>query len=555
MSTDTQNQALQHSIMRIFRIIKLERREISAIYFYAILFGLLQLTVPLGIQSIINFVLAGSFSTSMIVLIAAVVIGVLFTGILQVNQMKLNEKIQQNLFAQYAFEFAHRIPKIDMKSVDGYYMPELVNRFFDVVSLQKGLSKLLLDLPVATIQIIFGLLLLSFYNPVFIIFGLLLLIILFLIIRYSSARGLATSLEESDYKYKVASWLQETARVMKSVKFARNTGIHITKTDQFVSGYLKARTSHFKILLLQYWSLIFFKVIITLAMLVVGGILLIDQQLNVGQFVAAEIVILSVLASIEKFIISLDKMYDVLTSVEKLGKVIDKPMEKNGTLELNTQEGISVETRNLSFSFNRDQPILSNINILVPAGKMISLAGPEGSGKSTLLRMLTGSFSDFEGHILINGIPIGNYNLDSLRNATGIYFSQQEIFEGTLWENISLGNCYYSEHEMIRIAEKIGLGHFIAELKHGFATKLDPMGRRLSKTTTQRILFLRAIAGNPKLLLLEEPWEGMDVESRNKMISFLKNDMKDCTIVIAVADKSVLQEADIVYNIQPVKPL
>lgn len=553
MSTDTQNQALHKSVMRIFRIIKLERKEISAIYFYAILFGLLQLTVPLGIQSIINFVLAGSFSTSMVILIAAVVIGVLFTGILQVNQMKLNEKIQQNLFAQYAFEFAYRVPKIDMKSVDGYYMPELVNRFFDVVSLQKGLSKLLLDLPVATIQIIFGLLLLSFYNPVFIVFGLLLIIILFLIIRYSSARGLATSMEESDYKYKVASWLQETARVMKSVKFARNTGIHIRKTDEFVSGYLTARTSHFKILLLQYWSLIFFKVLITLAMLVVGGILLIEQQLNVGQFVAAEIVILSVLASIEKFIISLDKIYDVLTSVEKLGKVIDKPMEKNGALVLNTETGIALETRNLAFSFNQDQPILSNVNILVPSGKMVCLAGPEGSGKSTLLRLLTGSFSDFEGQILINGIPIGNYDLDSLRNATGIYFSQQEIFEGTIWENISLGNCQYSEQEMIRIAEKIGLGNFVSDLKDGFDSMLDPMGRRLSKTTTQRILFLRAIAGKPKLLLLEEPWEGMDAESRQKMIDFLKNDMKDCTIVIAVADKSVLQDANIVYNIQPVK--
>jgi len=553
MSKDTPQHALQHSVMRIFRIIKLERREISAIYFYAILFGLLQLTVPLGIQSIINFVLAGSFSTSMVILIAAVVIGVLFTGILQVNQMKLNEKIQQNLFAQYAFEFAHRIPKIDMKSVDGYFMPELVNRFFDVVSLQKGLSKLLLDLPVATIQIVFGLVLLSFYNPIFIVFGLLLLIVLFLIIRYSSTRGLATSMEESDFKYKVASWLQETARVMKSFKFARNTGIHIKKTDEFVSGYLKARTSHFKILLLQYWSLIFFKVIITLAMLVVGGVLLIDQQLNVGQFVAAEIVILTVLASIEKFIISLDKIYDVLTSVEKLGKVIDKPMEKHGVLELNSEAGITIETRNLSFSFHADQPILSNINVVLPTGKFICLAGPEGSGKSTLLRLLTGSFTDFEGQILINGIPIGNYNLDSLRNATGIYFSQQEIFEGTLWENISLGNCHYSPHEMISIAEKIGLGNFVAELKHGFDTKLDTMGRRLSKTTTQRILFLRAIAGKPKLLLLEEPWEGMDADGRKNMIAFLKNEISDCTIVIAVADKLVLQEADIVYNIQPVK--
>jgi ABC-type bacteriocin/lantibiotic exporter with double-glycine peptidase domain len=554
MAIDTQQAVLQRSIFRLFRIIRLERREISAIYFYAILFGLLQLTLPLGIQSIINFVLAGSFSTSMIILIGAVVTGVLFTGILQVNQMKLNEKIQQNLFAQYTFEFAHRIPKVDMKSVDGYYMPELVNRFFDVISLQKGLSKLLLDLPVATIQIVFGLILLSFYNAVFIVFGLLLLVILFLIIRYSSARGLATSIEESDYKYGVASWLQEIARVMKSIKFSRNTGIHITKTDELVSGYLEARTSHFKILLLQYWSLILFKVLITLAMLVVGGFLLIDQELNVGQFVAAEIVIITVLASIEKFIISLDKVYDVLTSVEKLGKVIDKPLEVSGNMPLDTTEGISIETRDLSFAYNKDQVILKHVDMRIPAGKLVCIAGPEGSGKSTLLRLLTGSFSEFDGKILINGLPIGNYSLDSLRNATGIYFSQQEIFEGTLWENVSLGNCAYTPQEMIRLAEKIGLGNFIAEQPKGFETYIDPTGRRLSKTTTQRILFLRALAGKPKLLLLEEPWEGMDDSSKISMIRFLQQDLRDCTIVVAASDPELMQTADIVYNIQPVNP-
>lgn len=554
MAIDTQQAVLQRSIFRLFRIIRLERREIWAIYFYAILFGLLQLTLPLGIQSIINFVLAGSFSTSMIILIGAVVTGVLFTGILQVNQMKLNEKIQQNLFAQYSFEFAHRIPKVDMKSVDGYYMPELVNRFFDVISLQKGMSKLLLDLPVATIQIVFGLILLSFYNAVFIVFGLLLLVILFLIIRYSSARGLATSMEESDYKYGVASWLQEVARVMKSIKFSRDTGIHITKTDELVSGYLQARTSHFKILLLQYWSLILFKVLITLAMLVVGGFLLIDQELNVGQFVAAEIVIITVLASIEKFIVSLDKVYDVLTSVEKLGKVIDKPLETTGTMPLDMSNGISIETRALSFSYNQEQVILKNVDMRIPAGKLVCIAGPEGSGKSTLLRLLTGSFADFDGKILINGLPIGNYSLDSLRNATGIYFSQQEIFEGTLWENVSLGNCAYTPQEMIRLAEKIGLGNFIAEQPKGFDTYIDPTGRRLSKTTTQRILFLRALAGKPKLLLLEEPWEGMDDSSKISMIRFLQQDLQECTIVVAASDPELMQVADIVYNIQPVNP-
>jgi ABC-type bacteriocin/lantibiotic exporter with double-glycine peptidase domain len=284
-------------------------------------------------------------------------------------------------------------------------------------------------------------------------------------------------------------------------------------------------------------------------MLVIGAFLLIGQELNVGQFVAAEIVILTILASIEKFIISLDKIYDVLTSVEKLGKVIDKPMEKTGTLKLDPSNGIEVDVRQLSFGYNADEPILKNVTLAVPQGKLVCLAGKEGVGKSTLLRLITGSFTEYTGQILINGIPIGNYDVDSLRQSTGIYFSQQEIFEGTLWENIALGNCAYSPQDLVKICNKIGLGDFLAQLPKGFSTRLDPMGRRLSKSTTHRILFLRAISGKPGLLLLEEPWEGLDPAGRQNMIDFLRTEMKGSTIIVASNDPAFLQEADMVYKI------
>ena len=547
--SNTGHHSLETAFVRVFSIIKLGSKEIYAIYVYSILVGLLQLSLPLGIQSIINFVMAGSFSASMVILITVVVVGVFLAGVLQISQMKLNEKIQQNIFVQYALEFAYRIPRIDIKSVDGSFMPELINRFFDVVSLQKGLSKLLLDLPTASIQILFGLLLLSFYNAVFIFFGLLLLFLLWLILKFTSKNGFDTSIEESEYKFAVAAWLQESGRIMKSLKFARSTDIAVTKTDDNVSGYLKARTSHFRILLVQYWALIIFKVLITLAMLVVGAILLIDQQLNIGQFVATEIVIITVLASIEKFILSLDKVYDVLTAVEKLGIVIDKPLEADGVVKLDTSKGISIDANNVSFSFDKENKVLQDVSLKVPAGSVVCLAGPEGTGKSTLLRLFTGSYNTFEGQILINGLPIGNYSIESLRNATGIYFSQQDIFGGTLWENLALGECAYTPQEMAELADKIGLGQFLSTLPNGFATELDPMGRRLNKSTRQRLLFLRAIAGKPKLLLLEEPWEGLSDAAQENIIQFLKTEMKDCTIVVATNSQSFMKVADSVVHL------
>ncbi|RTL61030.1 MAG: ATP-binding cassette domain-containing protein [Sphingobacteriales bacterium] len=537
--TITDSSVIQKPLARLWQVINLERREIGAIYFYSILSGLLQLSVPLGVQAIINFVLAGSLSTSMIVLIFLVVTGVFMSGLMQINQMRIIEKIQQRIFARYSFEFAYRIPKLDLKSVDGYYLPELVNRFFDTVAFQKGLNKLLLDIPIASVQIIFGLVLLSLYNSIFIFFSIFLVALLWAIIYFTSAKGLRTSLQESEYKYGVAGWLEELARIAKSFHFSRSSSLPLSRTDEYVTGYIKARTSHFRILKLQYWTLVIFKVLITAAMLIVGGVLLVQQQINVGQFIAAEIVIITVLSSVEKMIASLDQVYDVLTSVEKLGKVIDKPLEKTGTLKLNAaKNGISITMDEVSFGYQPNNHIIRNISFTGAAGTKICIMGNDGSGKSTILKLLTGAYTDFEGAITINNVPVGNYSIESIRSETGILFSQQDLFHGSLLENITLGQNEISTDEVIHLANTIGLSNFIHSLKDGFDTRIDPTGRRLSKGVIQKTLLLRALVASPHLLLLEEPWQGLEEPVQQTIKQYLINKTPGITVLVASNDES-----------------
>ena len=542
---------LKRPLQRLLQVLNLERTEIGAIYFYAILAGLLQLAVPLGVQAIINFVLAGSLSTSIIVLIILVVLSVFFTGLLQVNQMKIIEKIQQRIFTRYSFEFAWRIPRLDLKKIDQYYLPEFVNRFFDTVNLEKSLSRLLLDIPAALIQVLFGLILLSLYANVFIVFSLLVLLILFLIIRITYAKGLSTSLDESEYKYEVAGWLEEIARVLKSFQFSRGSSLPVDKTDVLVTKYLHARTSHFRVLLLQYWSMIGFKILITAGMLIVGALLLVSNEINVGQFAAAEIVILLVLASVEKLIRSLDKIYDILTAVEKLGKVIDKPLEPEGTLGLDASTGgVAIAVNDLSFSYTDQRPILHQLSFKISAGEKVCIRGGEGSGKSTILKLLTGAYSDFEGNILINEIPIGNYNPALLRAETGILFNQQEIFQGTLYENITLGDTTITTSQINLLAAKLGISEFIASLKKGFDTQIDAVGNRLSSAVIRKVLLLRALVSKPKLLLLEEPWLGLDPDCRRKTEQYLFQEIPATTVLVITNDDSFANRCNRVFYMQ-----
>jgi len=537
-------------VARLWALVQEKKSDISAIYFYAILSGLIQLAVPVGIQAIIGFVLGGMLSTSLVVLIIIIVSAVLFTGILQVNQMKVTERIQQRIFVKYSMAFATQIPKLDLRKVDAYYLPELVNRFFDTTSLQKSISKILLDLPSAFIQIIFGLILLCFYHPFFIFFSVVLLLLIWLILRLTGNKGLKKSLAKSTYKYQVAGWFEEMGRLVRTFKFSSPLGLHIEKTDKKVINYLTARTEYFNVLLLQYKALIFFKFITTAAMLTVGVWLLLDQQINIGQFVATEIIIIAIMNAVEKIIIDLDNVYDTLTAMEKLSQVTDSPEETSGNYMLDDSNGIAIEAKGLSYTYSDHSKALSDVTFTLKRGDKACITGLEGAGKTTLLKLMTGIYPDFEGSLLINKIPLRNYNLDSLRSKMGILFPQENIFDGTLLENITMARENIDNNYLTTLVEVTGLQAFVATLSNGYDTQLDPTGRKLPRNVINKILLIRALVHQPKFIIMEEPWMNIEDHYRKNIQNLLLN-LTDATIIIVTNDANYVAACNQTILLKP----
>jgi ABC-type bacteriocin/lantibiotic exporter with double-glycine peptidase domain len=543
---------ISRSLYKLFRLLRLDGKEITALYLLSILSGLIQLSLPLGIQAIINFAIVATgrkqLPASMWVLILLVVLGVLFTGMLKINQMKIVEKIQQKIFTRFSFEFSYRIPKLNVKSIDQFHLPELVNRFFDIPTLQKSMAKLLLDIPTAVIQLCFGLILLAFYNSVFIVFGIILLVILYLILYISSPKGFEASLEESNYKYDIGGWIQEIARGIKTFKFFNTYNLHIEKTNHLLEGYLHARNRHFQILKLQYWSLVVFKILITASMLIVGGILLIRQEINIGQFIAAEIIILTIMNAVEKLIISLETVYDLLTSVEKINKITEKPIDEEGSYEFIKKQGIEIEAKNLSFGFEKND-ILQNISFHIKPGQKVAITGDGDSGKTVLLRLLTGVFQDFEGDLSFDQIPINNYNLNTLRNHIGIYMQKQDIFSASLWENITLGNADIKEQDVLDTFKIVGLDNFYKSLNKGFDTHLEPTGKQLSSSNVQKLLIARSLLNQPALLLLDEPMKLIAADDKQYLQNYLFG-LKDVTIIFTTNDTSLISKSEMVIHLE-----
>jgi ABC-type bacteriocin/lantibiotic exporter with double-glycine peptidase domain len=539
------DEAKRFPLLRKFsRLLRHERKEIGYVIVYAVIAGLISLSLPLGVQSIVSFVSSGRIATSVVVLIVFIVLGLLISGAMQIMQLYLAEHIQQRLFSKTAFEFAFRIPRVKLESVLKEYPPELVNRFFDIVTLQKGTATILLEFSAAALQIVFGLILLSLYHPMFIILGLILIGALFVVLRLTGPRGLATSLKESKYKYKIANWLEVLAGSMTTFKLAGDNTLPLQRTDQLLSNYLYARGKHFKVLAGQYVAFVLFKTVVTGGLLVAGCILIVQKEINLGQFIASEIVIILLMGAVEKLILKLDTVYDVLTSIDKISQVTNLPIEPSGTIPIpSSDKGLQVKIADLKYQFpDRKEYTMNGINLEIKPGEHVCISGFNGSGKTSLVNIMLGMLGNYEGSITYDNIPLSDIERDSLLIHIGDYVSQEELFDGTLLENVTIGRRGIKVEEVVRALDAVGLTEYVQQLPQGLTTRMVGGGMRVPGTIARKVIIARAIVGEPRLLLLDDFLMGVETKQKQEIMNYLLSKEHKWTVIVVSNDPLIMAE-------------
>ncbi len=530
-------------LQRFFRMLKPNRKSITNLYIFAIMNGLVALSLPLGIQAIINLIQGGEISTSWILLVGIVLLGFIFNGAMQIIQLKITEDLQKDIFTRSAFEFTYRIPRIKMEALYKHYAPELMNRFFDTITIQKGVAKILLEFTSSGLQILFGLILLSFYHPFFIVFSVLVVILVFIIGNYIFHRGLRSSITESKYKYKVAFWLEEVARTNITFRLSCDGSLPIKRTDMLVESYLNARDNHFKILIRQYYLFIFFKILVAAGFLILGGILVFNQQMNIGQFVAAEIIVLLLISSSEKILLSLETIYDLLTSIEKIGQVTDLELEESlsvFTVASQKKDGISVEVADVYFKYpDAIEYSLEGLSFTISANEKVALTGSNGSGKATLLKLMTSFFEPERGSIIYDGIPLKNYDINEMRSLIAECISDDRIFEGTIFENLTVGKEVHQDL-LNEIVNNTGLIEFIQKLPLGYQTAIGPQGKRLPGSVAQKIILARNLLKNPRLLIVEDIFKNIEKQEKINLFRYILDKNKERTVIVVTKDTDVI---------------
>ncbi|MCU0328533.1 MAG: ABC transporter ATP-binding protein/permease [Chitinophagales bacterium] len=513
------------------------KHDLVGIYLFSIYSAIVNLSLPLGIQGILNFAMSGMMSTSIIVIISLVVIAVFFSGFLNVKVMNIVERLQQKIFVKYSHEFTEKLLKLDISKNATYNLPELVNRIFDSVMLQKSLSKVLLDLPQATIKILAGVILLSFYHSWFLIYCLFVIVIVFLILRFTANKGIKTSLYESDAKYNLADWIENLSNANITLLPYQSHQIHVKRTDTILLDYLEHKTKHFKTLKSQYYSILAFKILSTSGMLIMSTYLLVNQKINIGAFVAVELVIMTLIGAVEKLIKSLEYFYDIITSLVKLDKVLSLK-EAEDSRFLNEMCDV-VETIKLEeISYKTDNfTIIDNLSFTVEKGKIYEISGPINSGKSTLAKLISGILPPTSGYIYLNEHRYSFISNEKLYAHFGLYLSDFKLIKGTILENITLNNLDLTLDVVISIARKVKLYDLFKDLPYQLETQVFDNQSIVSYSMKKAILILRILSHNPPVMLFEMPFQSMSQDFIQSFSEYL-NDIKHNKIIFFIGHEA-----------------
>ncbi len=343
---------------------------------------------------------------------------------------------------------------------------------------------------------------LAFYHPFLLGFNLVLLFSIGFVVFGLGQGAVTTAVKESVSKYAVGAWLQELTRSPTAFKLHGGSQFALDRADQLAIDWLSARRAHFRILMRQILFALGLQAVAATALLGLGGWLVIQGELTLGQLVAAELIVMVIVGSFAKIGKHLESFYDLLASVNKLGHLFDLPTEPHDKLfHLRDDSAADVNVRGVTYAYTTETAV-RNLNLHVEPGETVAVTGPPGSGKSTLVDLLCGVRAPAAGHVELDGIDLRELRPDSLREHLAVARSI-EIFQGSIDENVHLNRPHVSALDVRQALEAVGLLDEVLRHPEGLNTVLQVGGTPLSTSQCSRLMVARAIAGRPRLLLVD----------------------------------------------------
>ena len=516
---------------RVLQLFAPDRRDIRTLVVFSLVVGVLSLATPIAVEALVNTVAFVGLLQPIVVLALVLAACLGFAGVIRALEALVVELIQRRVFVRVATDLAYRLPRVRRDALDRVHGPELVNRFFDVTTVQKVGSKLLLDGITAVLSAAIGLLVLAFYHPLLLAFDVILLASLAGIVFVLGRGSVKTAIKESSAKYAVAAWLEELVRHPLAFHLAGGQELALDHADTLANDYLERRETHYKIVFRQLVSALLLQVVTSTLLLGLGGWLVKIGQLTLGQLVASWLIVSLVLNAVAKLGRQLEGVYDLLAAADKLGVLLDLPLEIESGEEPPRGPGpAALRLEGLRQSWPKGGVTFSGVNLSVEPGQSVAIYGPSGSGKSTLLELIQGQRPCSGGQIEFDGVELRSLRLASLRPLIGLARSR-EVVSRSVAENVRLGlNLSLGEVQSALVA--VGLWDEVQRLPEGLDEELASYGRPLSGGQADLLALARVFASKPRLLLVDGLLDGLDEEALERVTHALTAS-PDWTLIVA----------------------
>ncbi|MBL8603542.1 MAG: ABC transporter ATP-binding protein [Myxococcales bacterium] len=539
-----------HPVERLRALLRDERPELGSLLVYGASVGLVSLTIPVAVAALVNTITFGTVLQPIVVLAVLVLVGLGFEGTLELLHLIVVERIQRRVFVRTSVDLAHRLPRVRPDGFHGHYGPELVNRFFDVATVQKTVATLFLDGLGIILQTVIGLLLLAFYHPILLAFDLVLVLGILVVLFPLGAGAIETSVKESKAKYATAAWLEELARHPAVFRGATAQRFAAARAAQGTETYLRYRAKHFKVLFRQHLGARVFKAVISASLLGIGGWLVINRGLTVGQLVAAELIVTAVVSGLAKFGKQLDAWYDLVTAADKIGHLTDLPLVADGGLAMPERPrlGASLSFESVSATTRAGRACTREVNTWFKPGERVAIFIREERIRETLAALACGDRAPEEGVVRLDGADLRELSQAELRDEV-VLLAVPEVFDGTVHENLTLGRGNVSDEVVRGALRSVGLASAVGELAQGSLTMLQSGGEPLTPSQRAALAVARVLVQEPRLVVIDGLLDGLDDDVAATLLSALIDPARPWTILVLTHNESVFARVSTRYRL------
>jgi ABC-type bacteriocin/lantibiotic exporter with double-glycine peptidase domain len=535
-------------VLRILgKFLQLERRILSLVVIYSLVVGLFSLIVPLTVQELVN-TFSFAIQPVMIATLAIIMITVLMAvGALKALQYYAVEVLQRRLFVRTAFAMAQKLALIRFQG----FRPRVANYFMETVFMQRALSGLLVDLIHVVVGGVIGMLILIFYHPYFILFNLVLLAGSALIFFILSRGGLRATVEMSHAKYDMLHWIQELSQNLLYVKATDSQALLMEKTDELAKQYIERRRARFAVLLRQFIASVGGQALAHSGALALAGWLLSIDQLTLGQLVAVEVVVGSLLVNFDAVVKSVGQIYFFFTALVELDAFFSLPNDPRQHLPTapvpfpdSKTRGIRVICQGAGFLLDGSS-VFEHLDLDVASGEKVAIYARTTTARTSFAKVLAGLELPTSGIISYDGVDLRDLAPDVVNQSRGFMVdAQPSLIDGTIADNIVWRRSYVS-YEDVRWALSLTHLHTVIEtLPLGLNSNISALGETPASAHILRILLARAILGRPKLLIFDGLIHDMPPALRDAILRRICSKEEPWTVIFVSNDPELTPYVD-----------